>query len=105
MIKKIISGGQTVADQAALDAAISLGIPHGGYIPWGRITEIGTLPSKYKLQELNTDNHFHCIERNVKESKGTLIICAGGLNDGTKYAKIRTIKHSHQLFIVGLELE
>ena len=104
MIKKIISGGQTVSDQAALDAAMILGISHGGYIPWGRMTEIGTLPSKYKLQELNTDNHFHCIERNVKESKGTLIICAGGLNDDSKYAKIRTIKHSHHLFVIDLEL-
>jgi len=103
-IKKIISGGLTVSDQAALDAAISLGIPHGGYIPWGRMTEIGTLPSKYKLQELNTDNHFDCIERNVIESKGTLIICAGGLNDDAKYAKIRTMKHSHQLFVIDLEL-
>ena len=67
MIKKIISGGQTVSDQAALDAAISLGIPHGGYIPWGRMTEIGPLPSKYRLQKLNTDNHRDCIERNVEE--------------------------------------
>ena len=33
MIKKIISGGQTGADQAALDVAIKLGIPHGGWIP------------------------------------------------------------------------
>ena len=67
MIKKIISGGQTVSDQAALDAAISLGIPHGGYIPWGRMTEIGTLPSKYQLQDLNTDMAVDCIERNVEE--------------------------------------
>ena len=104
MIKKIISGGLTVSDQAALDAAMILGIPHGGYIPWGRITEIGTLPSKYKLQELNTDNHFDCIERNVKESKGTLIISAGELNDDSKYARKVTIKHSHQLFVVDIEL-
>ncbi|MGD9245857.1 MAG: putative molybdenum carrier protein [Desulfobacterales bacterium] len=103
-LKKIISGGLTVSDQAALDAAISLGISHGGYIPWGRNTEIGILPSKFKLQELNTDNHFHCIERNVKESKGTLIVCAGGLNDDAKYAKIRTMKYSHQLFVFDLEL-
>ncbi len=39
MIKKIISGGQTGADQAALDVAIKLGIPHGGWIPKGRLTE------------------------------------------------------------------
>ena len=104
MLKKIISGGQTGADQAALDAAIRLGVAHGGYIPWGRMTEIGVLPSKYKLQELNTDNHFDCIEKNVKESKGTLIISAGEFNDDFEYARRLTMKHTHQLFVVDLEL-
>lgn len=104
MLKKIISGGLTVSDQAALDAAISLGIPHGGYIPWGRMTEIGTLSSKYKLQEMKTDNHFECIERNVKESTGTLIISVAELNDDSKYARKITIKNSHQVFVVDLEL-
>jgi len=104
MVKKIISGGLTVADQAALDAAISLGIPYGGYIPWGRMTEIGTLPSKYKLQEINTDNHFDCIERNVKESNGTFIVSVGELNDDAKHARKITMKHTHQLFVVDLDL-
>jgi len=45
MISKIISGGQTGADQAALDAAIKLGIPHGGWIPKGRLTEDGFVES------------------------------------------------------------
>jgi len=85
MIKKIISGGLSVSDQAALDAAIRLGVPHSGYIPWGRITEIGTLPSKYKLQELKTDNHFDCIEKNVKESKGTRIYQK---NDNETYSSV-----------------
>ena len=104
MLKKIISGGLTVADQAVLDAAMSLGIPHGGCIPWGRMTEIGTLPSKYKLQELNTDDYPYCIERNVKESTGTLIISAGELNDDSKFARKVTIKYSRQVFVVDLEL-
>lgn len=46
----IISGGQTGADQAALDAAIILGIPHGGWLPKGRKTEKGPLPLRYELQ-------------------------------------------------------
>lgn len=33
MVKQIISGGQTGADQAALDVAIELGIAHGGWLP------------------------------------------------------------------------
>ena len=47
MLAKIISGGQTGADQAALDVAIKLNIPHGGWIPKGRKTEDGILPEQY----------------------------------------------------------
>jgi len=57
MIKRIISGGQTGADQAALDAAIKLDIPHGGCIPKGRITENSPLPEKYQLEEMPTASY------------------------------------------------
>ena len=57
MITKIISGVQTGADRAALDVAIKLDIPHGGWIPKGRKTEDGTLPQKYKLQEMPTESY------------------------------------------------
>ena len=103
-IKKIISGGLSVSDQAALDVAIRLGIPHGGYIPWGRMTEIGMLPSKYKLEVLKTDDQLECIDRNVKESKGTLVISAGKFNDDAEYARKVTMKHTHQFFVIDLEL-
>jgi hypothetical protein len=36
MIKKIISGGQTGADQVALDAALKYNFPHGGWVPKDR---------------------------------------------------------------------
>jgi len=36
---KIISGGQTGADRAAMDVAIELGLDYGGAIPKGRIAE------------------------------------------------------------------
>jgi hypothetical protein len=54
MIKKIVSGGQTGADRAALDFALKFFKPHGGWIPKGRITEDGPLPKKYQLQEMPT---------------------------------------------------
>ena len=67
MIKKIISGGQTGGDQAALDAAIKLGIDHGGWIPKGRLTENGPLSSSYNLTEMptssypaRTEKNYHC---------------------------------------------
>ena len=68
MIEKIISGGKTGADQAALDAAIKLGIFHGGWIPKGRITEDGTLPDKYKLQEMSSDSYPKRTLQNVLDS-------------------------------------
>ncbi len=46
MLMKLISGGQTGADQPALDYAIENNIPHGGWIPKGRMTEVGTLPDR-----------------------------------------------------------
>jgi len=97
MLKKIISGGQTSADQAALDAAIKLGIAHGGWIPRGRTTETGTLPEKYNLREMPTDDYSECIKQNVKDSKGTLIIFYGKLTGDLYRAERETLKHKHQL--------
>jgi hypothetical protein len=48
MVSKIVSGGQTGVDRAALDAAIKLGIAHGGWVPKGRLTEDGPLPGTYR---------------------------------------------------------
>jgi hypothetical protein len=97
MLKKIISGGQTSADQAALDAAIKLGIDHGGWVPKGRTTKTGRLPENYNLQEMPTDDYFKCIEKNVKDSKGTLIIFYGKLTGDLYQAERETLKHKHQL--------
>ena len=49
MLKKVITGGQTGADQGAIDAAIKMGISNGGWIPKGRIKENGPLPDKYTM--------------------------------------------------------
>ena len=65
MIQKIISGGQTGADRAALDFAIKYGIPYGGWVPKGRKTEDGTLPGKYLLQEMPTGSYSKRTEKNI----------------------------------------
>ena len=83
MIKRIISGGQTGADRAALDVAIKLGIPHGGWIPKGRRTEDGSLPVKYQLEEMPTASYPKRTERNVLGSDGTPIISHGKLVGGS----------------------
>ena len=94
MIKKIISGGQTGADRAALDVAIELGIPHGGWIPKGRRTERGPLPNKYRLKEMPTDSYPARTEKNVLESDGTLIISHGEMTGGTEYTAKMAQKHN-----------
>jgi hypothetical protein len=93
MLKKIISGGQTGVDQAALDVAIKLGISHGGWIPKGRKTETGVLNAKYKLKEMDTPEYNKRTEKNVIDSDGTLIISHGRLTGGSDYTREMTILH------------
>jgi len=93
MIKKIISGGQTGADQAALDVAIKLGIPHGGWIPKGRKTENEILPGKYQLQEMSTSSYSKRTEQNVLDSDGTLILSNRKLTGGSALTKKMAKKH------------
>ena len=104
MIKKIISGGQTGADRAALDVAIKLNIPHCGWIPKGRITEEGPLPDKYQLQEMPTDSYSKRTEQNVKDSDGTLIISRGRPTGGSDYTREMALKHKKHLLHIDLNL-
>lgn len=80
---KIISGGQTGADQGALDAALELGIAHGGWLPKGRRTEAGPLPQRYRLRELASSSYASRTERNVLAADGTLILSQGPLTAGS----------------------
>lgn len=92
MIKKIISGAQTGADRAGLDFAIKNGIPHGGWVPKGRISEDGIVPEKYAVQETVSKDYRKRTELNIKDSDGTLIVTHGKLSGGSaltqKLAKI-----------------
>ena len=102
MISKIISGGQTGADRAALDVAIKLSIPHGGWIPKGRKTEDGTLPDKYKLKEMTTASYPKRTEQNVIDSDGTLIIARGQLTGGSDYNLKMTLISGYVWTLVAL---
>ena len=94
MIQKIISGGQTGVDRAALVAAIKLTIPHGGLIPQGRLTEDGPLPPEYQLQETPSNSYADRTEKNVMDADATLIISRGPLNGGSEYTREMAIKHN-----------
>ena len=80
---KIISGGQTGADRAALDAALKLGISCGGYCPKGRKSEDGVIPEKYPLTETATANYPERTALNVRNSDGTLILTIDAADRGT----------------------
>lgn len=80
MIKKILSSGQTGAARAALDVAIRLGIPYGGWIREGRTTESGPLSAEYQLGEIPVSTFADCKELNILESDGTLLLSHGGLS-------------------------
>ena len=82
MLEKIVSGGQTGADRAGLDAAISCGIPHGGWCPKGRKAEDGTIPERYHLIETAGASYLARTERNVKRSDGTVIFTMGAMTGG-----------------------
>lgn len=82
-LEKVVSGGQTGVDRAALDAAIALHIPHGGYCTKGRRAEDGYITFRYHLTELDDLKYEVRTERNVMESDGTLIIADERLTGGT----------------------
>ena len=84
MLEKVISGGQVGVDRAALDAAIELGIPHGGWCPKGRTARDGVIPAKYKLMETISATYPPRTRLNVKDSDGTLIYTDGKYSRGTE---------------------
>ena len=82
-ISKIISGGQTGVNRAAFDAAISLGLKHGGFCPKGRVAEDGIIPVEYKMDEMDTKEYSARTMKNVQCSDGTLILHQGEITGGT----------------------
>lgn len=73
-IEKIVSGGQTGVDRAALDVALALGVPCGGWCPKGRRAEDGPIPSHYPLLETPSRDYAERTEWNVRDSDGTLVL-------------------------------
>ena len=80
---KIISGGQTGVDRAALDAALSLGMDCGGWCPEGRRDENGIIPAYFPVQELPGGGYLERTVRNVQDADGTVIFHPGSLQGGT----------------------
>lgn len=82
-LQRIVSGGQTGVDRAALEVALELGIEHGGWCPRGRLAEDGPIPLQFNLVETASPLYHVRTERNVIDSDGTLIVHCGKLTGGT----------------------
>lgn len=102
MIGKIISGGQTGVELAALDVAQKLGVDHGGWIPKNGGRRLDLLNKNYRLQESVESGYQKAIEQNVKEADGTLLITRGQKTAETRLAVQMALKHKKQLLHVDL---
>jgi hypothetical protein len=100
VVQRVVSGGQTGVDRAALDAAIASGVDHGGWCPRGRLAEDGVIPARYRLVESASRRYWVRTERNVIDSDGTLIVHRGPLRGGTAFTQRMAIKHAKPLYLI-----
>lgn len=102
IFSKIISGGQTGVNRAALDAAIEFGIPCGGWCSRGRMAEDGPIDPRYPLRETKSQEYQIRTEANVIEAEGTLILTMGKLTEGAAYAAKVALRYRKPHLIVDL---
>lgn len=104
-VQRIISGGQTGADRGALEAAIELGIEHGGHCPAGRRAEDGRIPERFRLTETRSADYAERTERNVLEADGTLLVTRGTPTGGSALTAALARKHRRRFLHVDLSRE
>lgn len=114
MISKIVSGGQTGVDTAALDVAIEFKIPHGGWCPKGRFNEEGIISNKYTgLKEVvgpfknERENYSNRTELNIRDSDGTLVLVPQlpipkNIKDGTLLTITKTLNNPQLIIDLSL---
>jgi Circularly permutated YpsA SLOG family len=98
---KIVSGGQTGVDRAALDFALRHGFEHGGWCPRGRLAEDDIIPPIYRLRETDSAEYEERTEKNVLDSDTTLIVAREReLSGGTAFTKTCAEQHGRPLLVV-----
>jgi hypothetical protein len=99
-LEKIISGGQTGVDRAALDAALAIGFPCGGWCPADRKVEDGVIPERYPMSLLTERGYRLRTLRNVQTSDGTAILFNQSLSGGTKLARDMCIREKKPFIVL-----
>lgn len=92
-LEKIVSGGQTGVDRGALEAALTRGLPCGGWCPDGRRAEDGAIPLRYPVHELPAAGYHERTLQNVLDSDGTAIFGFGPLAGGTALTREFCLEH------------
>lgn len=103
MINRVVSGGQTGVDRAALDAALRAGLDCGGWCPRGRRAEDGAIPQQYPLKEIESTDYRERTRRNVVDSDGTLILALGALSGGTALTRKLARAEQKPLLVIDLD--
>lgn len=111
-LTKVISGGQTGVDQAALRAASDSRLEIGGWCPPGRVCETGVIPSQFPLKETPNERSPDAPdvprsqrgEWNVRDSDGTLAIVTGERRDaGTEWTMKCAKRYQRPLLVCDID--
>jgi len=102
-VVRVVSGGQTGADRAALDVAISRGIKRGGWVPKGRVAEDGVIPHNYCMEETPSTDVQQRTEWNVRDSDASLIVSSLPLRGGTALTEKMANKYNKPVFIFCID--
>lgn len=109
-LTKVISGGQTGVDQAALRAAQDCGLDVGGWCPPGRLCETGLIPDRFPLQETPEDRsplapdipRSQRTEWNIRDSDASLILRPASLaaDPGTNWAERHAARLGRPVLVI-----
>ena len=101
-LERIVSGGQTGADRGGLDAAIDLGLEHGGFCPKGRRAEDGAVPARYRLVETASADYAVRTRKNVDASDATVVFTRGAPTGGSALTAAYAKERGRPLLLVDL---
>jgi len=102
-VLKVVSGGQSGVDRAALDAGRTLGLPLGGWCPRGRKAEDGAIDPSYPLDETPDEGYAQRTEWNVRDADGTLVLTRGRPSGGTALTIAVARRRGRPLLVLDLE--